>query len=129
MKLLLDTQIFLWYISANKQLPASYYSAIRNPANDVFLSVASLWEVTIKFHIGKLLLPQPPSTYFPRQRQLHRITNLNIDEQSVQRLDFLPNLHRDPFDRIIICQAESHELTLLTVDEAVRAYKIRMLST
>ncbi len=127
MKLLLDTQIFLWYVSADARLPSSYRSAIRNPANDVFLSVASLWEATIKFRLGKLPLPQSPSLFIPRQRQLHQITNLNIDELSVVVLDSLPAHHRDPFDRIIICQAISHRLTLLTVDEAMRAYSIDIL--
>ena len=127
MKLLLDTQIFLWYISADQKLPSSYRSAVSNPANDTFLCVASLWEASIKFHIGKLPLPQLPSIYIPRQRQLHQIASLDIGERSVRVLDSLPNLHRDPFDRIIICQAVSHKLTLLAVDEAIRADQVDIL--
>jgi PIN domain nuclease of toxin-antitoxin system len=65
MKLLLDTHIFLWYISGDKRLPQAMSDGIRNPENDVFLSVVSLWEAITKHQIGKLPLPQPPEKFFP----------------------------------------------------------------
>jgi len=105
MKILLDTHIFLWYISKDKQLPESICDAIRNPDNEVYLSVISLWEAIIKYQLGKLPLPEPPETYLPRQRDLHQISSLNLNESSVAQLAQLPNLHRDPFDRMLICQA------------------------
>ena len=76
MRLLLDTHIFLWYISADPQLRVAFRNAIRDPANEVYLSVASVWEAVIKHALGKLPLPEAPAEYLPRQRQAHRIAAL-----------------------------------------------------
>ena len=65
MKLLLDTHVFLWYITADTRLPASFQAAIQDPANEVFLSVVSVWEAVIKYELGKLPLPSPPADYLP----------------------------------------------------------------
>ena len=101
MKLLLDTHIFLWYISADPQLPTTFRDAIRDPANEVYLSAASVWEAVIKNALGKLPLPEAPATYLPRQREAHHITALPIEEAAFTHLAGLPSLHRDPFDRIL----------------------------
>ena len=129
MRLLLDTHVFLWYISADRQLPIAFRDAIRDPANEVYLSVASVWEAVIKYALGKLSLPQAPAEYLPRQREAHRIGTLPVEEQSLVHLASLPPLHRDPFDRILIAQALQHGLTLATVDDAVRAYPVPLLPT
>ncbi|HLK59074.1 MAG TPA: type II toxin-antitoxin system VapC family toxin [Chthonomonadaceae bacterium] len=126
MRLLLDTHIFLWYISGDEQLPLSLRDLIRAPENDVFLSVVSVWEASVKYRLGKLPLPEPPETYLPRQRERHLIESLSIEEACVVHLATLPPLHRDPFDRMLICQALEHDLTLLTVDEMVRAYPVKI---
>jgi PIN domain nuclease of toxin-antitoxin system len=127
MKLLLDTHIFLWYISADPQLPAAFRDAIRDPANEVYLSVASIWEAVIKYALGKLPLPDAPAAYLPRQRDAHHIITLPIEEAVFAHLAGLPPLHRDPFDRILIAQVLQHGLTMVTVDVAVRAYSIPLL--
>jgi PIN domain nuclease of toxin-antitoxin system len=127
MKLLLDTHIFLWYILADPQLPTSYRDAIRDPANAVYLSVAFVWEAVIKHGLGKLPLPAPPALYLPQQRQAHQIASLPIEEATLVHLSALPLLHRDPFDRILIAQALHHGLTIITVDDAVRAYPAPLL--
>jgi PIN domain nuclease of toxin-antitoxin system len=124
MKLLLDTHIFLWYISGNTQLSTSFRDSIQNPNNDVYLSVVSLWECIIKYQLGKLPLPKSPEIYLPEQRKRHRIDSLTVDEASVARLIQLPSLHRDPFDRLLICQALEHNLTIVTADTAVMSYQI-----
>jgi PIN domain nuclease of toxin-antitoxin system len=129
MRLLLDTHVFLWYISADPKLPAVFRDAIRNPAVEVYLSVASVWEVVIKHALGKLSLPEAPATYLPRQRKAHQIATLPIEEEALVQLANLPHLHNDPFDRILIAQALQHSLTLVTVDEAVRAYPVSLLPT
>ena len=127
MKLLLDTHVFLWYISADRELPADVRDSIRSPANEVYLSVASLWEVIIKYQIGKLPLPTPPEIYLAQQRERHMISSLSLDEGSVKQLAKLPMLHRDPFDRMLVCQAIEHNLTIVTVDPSIRAYSVAVL--
>ena len=125
MRLLLDTHIFLWFISADARLPEIIRDAIRNPDSEVYLSVISIWEAVIKHQIGRLLLPQSPETYLPVQRERHRISSLRLDEPPVMRLATLPLLHRDPFDRILICQAVEHDLTIATVDATICNYAVR----
>lgn len=127
MKLLIDTHIFLWFVSGDRRLAAPAQSRICDPANEVFLSVASVWECVVKSQIGKLPLPQPAEVYVPQQRASHRIASLEIDEGAIVLLAQLPPLHRDPFDRILIAQAQQHQLTLLTVDSAILAYNLPFL--
>lgn len=127
MKLLLDTHIFLWYISGDNKLSADARDSIRNPENEAYLSVVSLWEAITKHQIGKLALPHPPETYLPQQREKHLISSLELDEGSVRRLARLPQLHRDPFDRMLICQAMGHDLTIVTVDDSIKAYSVAVL--
>lgn len=124
MRLLLDTHVFLWHLNGSKTLPAALRAAIQDPANAVFLSPVSIWEALVKYRLGKLPLPASPHIYLPEQRRRHRIETLPLDEPSVARLAGLPDLHRDPFDRMLVCQALEHGLTLATVDPAVRAYPV-----
>jgi PIN domain nuclease of toxin-antitoxin system len=127
MRLLLDTHIFLWYISGDGRLPTAMKDAIRDPGNEAYLSVVSVWEAIIKHQLGKLPLPRPPETYLPEQRRRHLIGSLDVDEESVARLAGLPSLHRDPFDRLLICQAMRHGLTIATVDSVIQSYPITVL--
>src|SRR5437870_2638521 len=119
MNLLMDTHIFLWFITGDHRLPQRFLDNIRDPDNSVYLSVVSIWEAIIKYQLGKLPLPQPPESYLPVQRSLHRISSLPLDEASVTQLASLPLLHRDPFDRILISQAMEHNLTIVTMDRAI----------
>lgn len=128
MRLLLDTHIFLWYIMGDPSLPQKGVDAIRDPSNEVFLSAVSLWEVIVKYQTGKLPLPAPPQIFVPMQRQRHQIATLPLDEPSVMHLSRLPLYHRDPFDRMLICQALASNLTLLTVDAAIKAYPVPILA-
>jgi PIN domain nuclease of toxin-antitoxin system len=127
MRLLLDTHVFLWFISADAQLPATWRDRIRDPRNEVFLSVVSIWEAMVKYALGKLPLPPPPEDYLPTQRIQHQMTSLPLDEASVRHLATLPSVHRDPFDRMLVCQALAHGLTVVTVDPVFRAYPAPLL--
>jgi PIN domain nuclease of toxin-antitoxin system len=129
MRLLLDTQIFLWYASADPRLSAGFRTAIQDPNNDVYLSAASIWEAVIKHGLGKLPLPEPPEQYLPRLRNEYRINSLAIDEFAMPFLAKLPALHRDPFDRILVAQAIQHDLTLVATDELVKRYPVKTLSS
>jgi PIN domain nuclease of toxin-antitoxin system len=127
MRLLLDTQVFLWYISADARLPATCRDAVRDPANQVYLSVVSVWEFVIKHALGKFTMPEAPAEYLPRQRAAHQIADLLLDEGALIHLAKLPSLHRDPFDRVLVAQTLQHNLSLVTVDEAVPAYPVPLL--
>jgi len=127
MKILLDTHIFLWFISGDAQLSTDVRDAIRDPDNQVYLSAVSVWEAIVKYQLGKLPLPEHPETYLPKQRDLHQIASLSLDESSVAQLAKLPPLHRDPFDRMLICQALENGLTIATVDGAIRAYSVSVM--
>lgn len=127
MRILLDTHIFLWFISGDARLSTDLQNTIRDPENDVYLSSVSIWEIIVKHQVGKLSLPEPPACYLPKQRDRHQITSLGLDEGSVVQLAQLPLLHRDPFDRMLICQALHHNLTIATVDAAVRAYAVSVM--
>jgi PIN domain nuclease of toxin-antitoxin system len=86
MKLLLDTHIFLWFISGSTQLSATFRESIQALDNDVYLSVVSLWECIIKYQLSRLPLPESPEIYLPKQRERHRIDSLTVDEESVAQL-------------------------------------------
>ncbi|MEL6775766.1 MAG: type II toxin-antitoxin system VapC family toxin [Cyanobacteria bacterium J06597_16] len=127
MKILLDTHIFLWFISGDTRLSTNVRNAICDPQNEVYLSTVSVWEVIVKYQLGKLPLPENPETYLPKQRDLHQITSLPLDENSVAKLAKLPPIHRDPFDRMLICQALQNDLTIATVDQAICAYPVDLM--
>ena len=101
--------------------------AIRDPDNEVYLSAISVWEAIVKYQLGKLPLPEHPETYLPKQRDLHQIASLALDEISVVQRAKLPLLHRDPFDRMLICQALQNGLTIATVDTAICAYLVNVM--
>ena len=127
MKLLLDTHIFLWYISGDYHLPKELKDIIQDSVNEVYLSVVSLWESIVKYRLGKLLLPLSPEKYLPLQRERHDISSLSLDEADIIHLSDLPSFHRDPFDRMLICQAIEHDMTIVTMDAAIAQYTIKIL--
>ncbi len=128
MKILLDTHIFLWYITGDKRLSKDKRDSIQDLNNDVYVSVVSLWEAIIKYQLGKLQLPKPPETYLPAQRKQHQIMSLTLDEDSIAHLAQLPSIHRDPFDLMLICQANVHGLSLMTEDTIVHQYPVQIFS-
>lgn len=127
MQLLLDTHIFLWYVTGDTRLSIATRDAIDEPNNDVFLSVGSFWEIVIKYELGKLPLPQAPDRFIPAQRKAHGIRSLPFDENDARFLVGLPFHHRDPFDRMLVSQAMARVLTIVTVDPEIRKYSIPVL--
>jgi PIN domain nuclease of toxin-antitoxin system len=127
-RLLLDTNVFLRFATGDARLTTRFTNAIQDSRNQVLLSSAAAWEICVKYQLGKLSLPESPDTYIPKTRLLHRISSLDFDEPSALRLLGLPLLHRDPFDRIMICQALEHELTIVTLDAEMQRYTAKFLS-
>lgn len=126
MRLLLDTHVFLWYIAGDRKINAVLRRTIED-ADTVYLSVASVWEATIKYYLGKLPLPEAPHPWLGIQRVLHEIESLPVDEAAVTHLAGLSSHHRDPFDRMLICQAIEHDLQVVTVDPVFKRYPARLL--
>ncbi|MGH9367191.1 MAG: type II toxin-antitoxin system VapC family toxin [Thermoanaerobaculia bacterium] len=127
MRLLLDTRTFLWIAGGAPEISARAREAFVDPANEVFLSAASAWEIAVKHKIGRLPLPEPPETFVPGNRQAHGIEPLDLDERAALRAGRLPDLHRDPFDRMLVAQAIEGVFVLLTPDEAIRQYAVKTL--
>ena len=127
MRLLLDTQVFLWMVAGSTRMPGAVREQVCSQETSVWLSAASVWELAIKQGLGRIDLPGPAAEFAGRQRALHGITPLPIDEASAAHLSKLPDIHRDPFDRMLVCQAIEHELTLVSADRILRRYPIKSL--
>ena len=125
MKILLDTCTFLWIISDAPELSEHARNLFVDPANEVYLSAISSWEIAFKHNLGRLPLPEPPQNFIPAQRKQHHIDPLPLEEEATLYLTRLPSYHRDPFDRVLICQSIVHGLVLLTPDEAILQYPVR----
>ena len=126
MKLLLDTCTFLW-LAGGGSLSERAADAIRDPSNDVFLSAVSTWEIVSKHRTGRLPLPEPPDRLIPTERRLRGVASLALDEESALQVIRLPPLHRDPFDRMLICQAIAGGLALVTPDPLISQYPVRVI--
>ncbi|MSO60562.1 MAG: type II toxin-antitoxin system VapC family toxin [Acidobacteria bacterium] len=127
MKLLLDTHAFLWMVSGDSRVPEQVRAVLRADDNSVWLSAISVWEIAIKQVHGRLKLPTPAVAYSARHRRAHHVSALAVEEAVAQHLERLPPIHRDPFDRILICQAIEHDMTLVTADEQIRRYPVKTL--
>lgn len=125
MRLLLDTCTFLWLAVDSPRLSAHARALFVDPGNEVFLSSVSAWEIAVKHALGRLPLPRPPHELVPSERERHAIEPLPLDEESALLLPRLPALHRDPFDRMLVCQATVNGLIILTPDRDIAAYPVR----
>jgi PIN domain nuclease of toxin-antitoxin system len=127
MKLLLDTCTLLWIATADRALSRTAREAFADPENVVYLSAISVWEIALKHSLGKLPLPKPPMVLIPDLRTRHQIESLPLDERAALAVAQLPSLHRDPFDRMLICQTIMGGLTLLTPDPLITQYAVPTL--
>ena len=127
MKLLLDTCTFLWFNADSPSLSPRAKALCLDRENELYLSVISAWEITLKYMAGRLPLPEPAAQYVPSRRQANGITSLELTEEVVLQLPKLPPLHGDPFDRMLVCQAIVHGLAILTPDEWITRYPARVL--
>ena len=126
MRLLLDTCTFLWLILDTEELTERVKDLFADPDNEVFLSVVSTWEIAVNYAIGRLDLPEEPRLYIPEQRERHRVRSLPLDEPASLQVSTLPKIHSDPFDRMLISQAMIHGLTILSPDDMMKKYPVRI---
>ncbi len=127
MRVLLDTHAFIWWVIDDSQLSNAARECIANPDNDVFLSVASAWEIVIKVNIGKLILPEPPLVYIPSRLSSNQFESLPIQLNHVLQVAALPNHHRDPFDRILVAQSQVEQMPILTIDNLIAQYSVSIV--
>lgn len=123
MNLLLDTHTLIWALENNSTLSSNARDAIIDGKNMVFVSSASAWEISIKKAMGKLKVPNN----LREEIELHRFTQLNINFEHAHLAGELPDIHKDPFDRMLIAQAIIEKLTLVTRDSLIAQYKVNLL--
>jgi len=124
MRLLLDTHTFIWAATLDERLSSKARSSLLDSENELFLSTASIWEMAIKSSIGKLILQQPIEQIINEQIQINGLKILNIESAHALAVASLPWLHRDPFDRLLICQSRLEKLIILGRDSAMDAYGV-----
>ena len=123
MKLLVDTQSFIWFVENDKQLPSKIKNELEDPDNTIIISIASLWEMAIKMSLGKLKLSCDIAKMIDKLYQ-NGIEIFPILPKHIIKLTTLEYLHRDPFDRIIISQGLSENMTIVSSDEVFDDYKV-----
>jgi PIN domain nuclease of toxin-antitoxin system len=126
-KLLLDTQCWLWWFSQPERLNETAITHISDEINEVWISVASVWEIGIKVAIGKLPLPEPIDRYFPSRMIQIKGRSLEITVPHALKAAASPLYHRDPFDRMLIAQAQAENMMLVSADSVFRRYDVLLL--
>ncbi len=127
MKVLLDTHAFLWLMADDARLSSKAKSIFLDEKNQIFLSMASAWEMAIKSALKKLNLPLPIADYVSTRAETYNIILLNVSLDHLATLETLPLHHKDPFDRLIISQSISGKFTILGNDEEFDASGVRRL--
>ncbi len=126
MMYLLDTHAFIWMDSSSERLSNTAKDIILNSDNDLFLSLASIWEMQIKHQLGRLQLRLPISMIVDEQRR-NRIQLLHIETEHIYGLEHLPFHHRDPFDRMLIAQVRAEDMTLISSDSRFADYAVSVV--
>ena len=127
MRLLVDTHAWLWFLLTPDRLAESARDALSDRRNRLWLSVASEWEVVIKFGLGRLVLPELPSVFLPSRLAATDCGALPVEQRHILHLENLPMHHRDPFDRILIAQALTDDLVIVTGDPAFPSYDVPLV--
>jgi PIN domain nuclease of toxin-antitoxin system len=126
-KLLLDTCTFLWLITDAPELSPTVRARVVDASNEVFLSAVSAWEIAVKWRRSRLRLAEPPERLVPAQRSAHGVSELPLEEEAALHVARLPDLHQDPFDRMLVSQAIVHGLVIATPDALVSQYPARTI--
>lgn len=127
MRILLDTHCWLWMLSQPELLKAESRRILASADTDLFLSAASAWEIAIKFSIGRLRLPGDPADLVPAWLAQSRTCALPVEHHHALRVATLPPHHRDPFDRMLVSQAQLERLPIMTSDRQFASYDVELL--
>ena len=124
MKYLVDTSVLIHSLISKPKLNYRALNLLADDSSELYFSAASSWEITIKTAIGKLVLPEPPSEFVIKAIRLMALKSLDITHSHAFAIEALPNHHRDPFDRMLIAQAQTEQLVLLTSDHVFERYEV-----
>jgi len=127
LRLLLDTHALLWWITDSAKLSARARQSIGTGANVLFWSAASSWEVGIKYALKRLELPAPPEEYLLQHLEMNAVERLDISERHAYRAAALPRHHADPFDRMLVAQAQLEGLRVVTADPLLARYDLKIV--
>ncbi len=126
MRLLLDTQCWLWMQAAPERFSAPARALLDDPDNVLLLSPVSAWEIASKVAAGRLRLPVPPEDYVPSRMKSSGVDALPLQHSHALQAAALPMHHRDPFDRLLIAQAQVEDLPILSADRRLAAYDVQL---
>ncbi len=126
MRILLDTHIFLWLQTEPERLGA-HLPAVEDSRSQLLVSAASSWEIAVKHALGRLALPERPERCVPERLRLIGAEALAIEHSHALAVASLPQLHRDPFDRLLVAQAQLLDVPILTADPQIAQYPVRTL--
>ncbi|MFV0436069.1 MAG: type II toxin-antitoxin system VapC family toxin [Desulfopila sp.] len=124
---LLDTHTFLWWVDDSLKLSSAARSAISSLENTCYLSMASVWEMAIKLSLGKLKLVPPLKRFIPEQISANDFKILAINFSHISKLEHLPFHHRDPFDRLLVTQAMTEKMAIISADSALACYEVEKI--
>ena len=124
---LLDTAPLIYLMGAEASVPSPVRRELADPKSEVFYSQISLWEIQIKYQLGKLPLADEPAVVLPRELAKYEFTRLDLTDAAIYGLSRLPRIHGDPFDRILIMQAKLTGSTLVTPDKNFSRYPVEVL--
>ena len=124
MRVLLDTHSFLWWVSGEKALPRRAANIISDELNVIFVSHASVWEMSIKAGIGQLTLPEAAGSFVQKQCKLNRFQMLPISLDAIARVELLPPHHSDPFDRVLVAQCLEAGIPIISSDAVLTKYRV-----
>lgn len=127
MNLLLDTQVWLWMLGEPGRLGSAATEMLTDEKNGVLLSAASSWEIAIKHQLGKLQLPEPPDRYVPNRMRSSGVLGIPIEHAHALAVASLPLHHRDPFDRLLVAQAQVEDLPIVSVDGQLARYDVEFI--
>ena len=127
MNILLDTVTFIMIVSDSKRLSKTAKRIFLNSNNKLFLSVISGWEIIVKNQLGRLPLHDKPKNILTEDVIMHKIETISLEMSDILQLVNLPKIHKDPFDRMLVCQAKTHDMPILTPDPLIKKYKIKTL--
>ena len=127
MKVLLDTHTFLWWITDDPKLSLRVRGIISDGENEIFISAVTGWEISIKAQIGRLKLPDEPQRFILEQLKINGMKSLPIEMRHALHVSTLPAYHQDPFDRILIAQAQMEDLPVLSADPEIGKYEVTII--